>query len=73
MTETDKEILLKEMSRIEDSLIKTRDRLMYLEKDNSTKNRDVFYLYSQLSALTYLCDLYGIDRSEYNWIHNIPA
>lgn len=73
MNKADKETLLKEMSRTEASLVKTRDRLMSLEKDNSTKNRDVFYLYSQLSALMYLCDLYGIDRSEYNWIHNIPA
>lgn len=71
MTETEKELLFKNMKQLEQILVRIRERLINRGEDASCINRQVLYYYSQLHALVNLCDILKIDRQEYNWIYNL--
>ncbi len=71
MTQADKQLILNEAARINEELVMALKRLEFKNKYPGLKNKNVFFLYSQLHGLINLCDKLKIKRDQFNWIYNL--
>lgn len=69
---TTAEKIITKLQQEEHYLIGLRDRCVKFNKSGrSVDNVNVAFQRAKMMGMMDICDIMGIDRSQFNWIHNI--